>query len=412
MAYLEILKVSSVFVLMVVLLRFKVNLGAAMLVATAYLAALYRMALLTAVSVAAASAIAVPTLLLMATLYLIMMMEKVMSDEGLMKRMVSALKILVPDYRPVMAMMPALVGFLPSAGGAVFSAPLVDAVSSQYEVSPVRKSFINYWYRHMCEYTVPLYPGMILAATMLGVPVATIVKSLFPGSLAALLAGIPVAFSGLKRPAATKEAAPQSERKKAVIALAEGTGPILAVVAFSVIFGLHLATSLVVVVGALLLFYRYSVQKAFSVARRAFSPSILLLVIGVMALKDMMEASGAVENLSAYMQGTGVSPLILVFFLPFVAGLLTGYSPACVALSYPLIINLLGTGVDAVRLGAVAYAVGFMGVLVSPVHLCLILTVEYFKADISKVYKAIFLPLLAPVAAIALWNVLVIGRLW
>jgi len=37
-----------------------------------------------------------------------------------------------------------------------------------------------------------------------------------------------------------------------------------------------------------------------------------------------------------------------------------------------------------------AFAAGFVGVLLSPVHVCLVLTREYFKADGWKVYKMLF----------------------
>jgi hypothetical protein len=36
-----------------------------------------------------------------------------------------------------------------------------------------------------------------------------------------------------------------------------------------------------------------------------------------------------------------------------------------------------------------AFASGFLGVLLSPVHICLVLTREYFKADLWGMYKMI-----------------------
>jgi hypothetical protein len=39
-----------------------------------------------------------------------------------------------------------------------------------------------------------------------------------------------------------------------------------------------------------------------------------------------------------------------------------------------------------------AYVGGFSGVLLSPVHLCLLFTTEYFRADFKKVYRLLLLP--------------------
>jgi hypothetical protein len=57
-----------------------------------------------------------------------------------------------------------------------------------------------------------------------------------------------------------------------------------------------------------------------------------------------------------------------------------------------------------------AYAGGFAGILLSPVHLCLIVTKQYFKADFKKIYKILLLPV-AFVVLIALVIVLM-SRLW
>lgn len=39
-----------------------------------------------------------------------------------------------------------------------------------------------------------------------------------------------------------------------------------------------------------------------------------------------------------------------------------------------------------------AYVAGVVGVMLSPVHLCLILTIEYFEADFLCSYKPLLLP--------------------
>jgi hypothetical protein len=38
------------------------------------------------------------------------------------------------------------------------------------------------------------------------------------------------------------------------------------------------------------------------------------------------------------------------------------------------------------------YAFGLIGVIYSPVHLCLVLSTEYFKADLAKVLRRFHLP--------------------
>jgi hypothetical protein len=41
-----------------------------------------------------------------------------------------------------------------------------------------------------------------------------------------------------------------------------------------------------------------------------------------------------------------------------------------------------------------AFASGFAGVMLSPTHLCLVLTIRYFKADMAGTYRLMYVPVL------------------
>ena len=66
-------------------------------------------------------------------------------------------------------------------------------------------------------------------------------------------------------------------------------------------------------------------------------------------------------------------------------GLITGVTLAFIAVSFPLLLPLMGGADVNMRLVMLAYASGFVGCLLSPVHLCLVLSRQYFKADLAKV---------------------------
>jgi len=88
--------------------------------------------------------------------------------------------------------------------------------------------------------------------------------------------------------------------------------------------------------------------------------------------------------------------------LPFLVGLATGFSMAFVGVALPLLVpyitSELGVSGSALLL---AYVSGMMGHLLSPVHLCLILSAEYFKANLARVYRYVLPPALG-IEAIAI----------
>jgi hypothetical protein len=65
---------------------------------------------------------------------------------------------------------------------------------------------------------------------------------------------------------------------------------------------------------------------------------------------------------------------------------------AYVGITFPILLSYFTTGPHPMIAFMLAYAGGYVGVLLSPVHLCLVLTTEYFKADLSRVYKEVIGP--------------------
>jgi integral membrane protein (TIGR00529 family) len=162
--------------------------------------------------------------------------------------------------------------------------------------------------------------------------------------------------------------------------------PILILLLLVIGFHIELHYALLSIIIGLLLFYRYGFRDSLRVVRHGISIDVIALILGVMVFKETLDFSGAVGNLSRSFTEMHIPLLPLVFFLPFTTGILTGITVGAVGSTFPLILSM--TGGD-VHLMSFAFAAAFMGVLLSPVHVCLILTKEYFKADMWAIYKKI-----------------------
>ena len=137
---------------------------------------------------AMSSATSLQTIGLASIVGLILVMSRLMERSGNMTRLVERFSLLSRDARVVGAVMPALIGLLPMPGGALFSAPMVEASLHEHPVNEEQKTIINYWFRHVWEYWWPLYPGVVLAMALLdergkpvdeagpGVPVQVLVE--------------------------------------------------------------------------------------------------------------------------------------------------------------------------------------------------------------------------------------------
>ncbi len=132
---------------------------------------------------------------------------------------------------------------------------------------------------------------------------------------------------------------------------------------------------------------------------RGFSLKTVWLIVAVMVFKKVLESSGALDAVVRAVPPHGLSAYALMFAAPFVVGLLTGVNQAFVAISFPLLVPIIGTGTPDMVLMTFAYVSGFVGILLSPAHLCLALTADYFKADLKDVYRILAWPAAAVFAA-------------
>jgi hypothetical protein len=115
---------------------------------------------------------------------------------------------------------------------------------------------------------------------------------------------------------------------------------------------------------------------------------LLILILGVMIFSQMAQEAGVVNTLPATLKGYGVPDLIIVFGVPFISAMITGITVAFVAMSYPLLMGyLMPGGVVDLPMAVWAFTGGFLGVLLSPVHLCIVLTRQYFDAKWGLVYR-------------------------
>jgi len=111
-----------------------------------------------------------------------------------------------------------------------------------------------------------------------------------------------------------------------------------------------------------------------------------------MMFKRILEVSGALSSLTRVFPPEGTSAYLLLFTVPFFLGLLTGVNHAYVGIAFPILLPILGEGDPDMVLVMFAYISGFVGILLSPTHFCLVLTLDYFKANLRDVYKILIWP--------------------
>lgn len=363
------------------LLKKGVNLGIVMLVDSVFLAILARVPAHEALRLALNGVISENTLKLILVLFLIMMLENIMRTTGTITKMVESLKQIVGSNRIAVVFMPAVIGLLPSPGGARFSCPMVDETVRD-NATNVNKAFINYWYRHVWLDAFILYPGVILASELVGVSVIDFFLHTLPFILVYTVSGSIFSLPYIKKEVINRTKTFGENLKTFTLSML----PVIAVITIYIAlldvtsYSLQIAAGLVVIV--LLFFYKYDGKRILKTIKEAFPTKLVIIILGVMAFKEILLGSEVMDGLPVLLNRYGIPVSVLFILLPFLGGFSSGITISFVSLTFPFLIPL---GLSSnLWFATIAFVAGAIGNMVTPLHLCSVMSADYFNASLGK----------------------------
>lgn len=396
-------------VLIVILLRRKVPIGLAIL-AGGFLMWATLGGTVESLGRAALGAVEKPrTYDLLFALYFVMCLEIQLRRSGTLEGMVKALNRIFHSTKVIIASMPAFLGLLPSMGGARFSAPIVEQACKGHDVSPESKAAINFWFRHICEFCNPIVPGMLLACGIVGIHIMDLTMHLMWLAVVAYAAGWFVLVRPLKivEPARDADISAQERRKNALdITLA--FLPVFVNVFLMIAFGLPAAVSMGLVVAGmvpLLLAFRRGVP-VLEVLRGALDLKLILNILCIFYFVELLDAAGIIAQITSAFQASTLPVPVILVLTSFVIGVLTGISQGHVAMMMPLV-AAMAPG-DIVLTGAVL-VFGVAGQMITPTHVCLTITIDYFKSDFMRTLLPVILLEVILLAIFCSWTLLRTG---
>ena len=366
--------------IIIALLRFKLQIGACMLASGIFIW-LTRNAEFSTLIQALIETFTLPrTYDIIFALYFVMCLEIELRKSGVLTDMVNALRRKFSSVKVLFALMPAFLGLLPSVGGARFSAPIVEELSEGLKLSPEHKTAINFWFRHIFEFSSPIIPGMILACNIAGVPFSEFLKHLAWVTILAFSVGWFVLIRPIKNLRGNQAVEEKlHERQALTLALL----PIASIFLIVVFAGLTASISTFIVVLAMYFVLKF-VNRAVEFKEIFFGALDLKMTLNICGILYFVQILEVTDVLTAIVEAFQASPLpvpIIIACVSFIVGILTGMSQGHVAIVMP-IVAAMGTG--NLDLAGIAMVYGVAGQMLTPTHVCLIITVEYFKADLLK----------------------------
>lgn len=413
------------FVLILILARVKVPLAAAVLVGAGAVGLLFGLPPMEILRAGGMGAAQPRTIGLIVVMFLLLLLSELMRHTGQLDEIVTEVRALLRRPVAAMAALPAFIGLLPMPGGALFSAPMVETAAGDHRPAGGMLSAINYWFRHIWEYWWPLYPGVILAVSISGgidprISWGRFIAFNMPLTVFMLVGGL-ILFRRVHP--SLREAAPPPARgtKRRLIRASSSIWGVLIIwgavkLVFFLLLGappeptpgegpfdraalleeVHKFAPLVIgLIGSLVWTIRFRGVGARPVGRLLLRGSLYklaLLALSVMVFQYVLREVGAPGRIGDELERLHVPPVLVVAALPFIAGLVTGLAIGFVGTSFPIVLGMVAAvhGAGNVHPYVVlAYAFGHMGQMMSPLHLCHVVSNKYFRTTFGPVYTLI-----------------------
>ena len=407
LSYMEITKLIIIFALLMLFLGLGKPMYVVMPCAVVAVGLFYAMPPLTWLTEVGRSLISQSTVMLGLTVWLVMLMEGVMNANGYLSRLTQSMDELFHSRRLNIISLPLIIGFLPSAGGAVLSAPMVEEAAKGCGLDASTKANVNNFYRHTMELGFPTYSAIIILSQISGVGMSVLILRLLPVAAFALLLGLTM----LRRLPAREEAEEETDKARPgagrrVWNLLVAMWPFVLLLALIMAGGLPVHISCLITLAVLCVTTRTGPQQWWPLIRTKTKWRLLVITVSIMVFKDLLSASGAIDALPPVISQLPLPPMIIYSLMCLFISIITGVIFSGTGIVVPLLMATIPGFTPSML--AFLQVSGYVGAQITPVHSCVTLSADYFQANLGRtilrslpLYALIYL--LALVLYLVLW---------
>jgi len=326
----------------------------------------------------------VSILLLGISVGVIALIGGVLEESGLMEGLFKNLRL----KRKLFLMFgPAFLGMLPMPGGALLSAPLVLRAGD--DISDKQYTAINVWFRHALILIYPL--GALLSTSkMADLYLYRALLYLIPGFIIMILLGWVFLLRGIDGNLPTQKHLDMKALLTPIgIILAAPLIHLLLMIIFPdiiteipLIIGVSCSLTLAMILGNM------PIRNIVLVFKKMKPLKYFLLIIGMFFFLNVFRAS----NMSDIIAQAAISKSFTIVIIAAFLGFVTGRVQMPFAIVLPIFYARYGIDAMSYLLFAIMFFSTYMGYIISPIHPCVSVSLEFFGSDLKGFYKKLFWP--------------------
>lgn len=377
----QLAMVGVAFVCLFIMLKKKVNFGAAMAITAVILTLLAGLGLKGLMEVIYQTLTSPKSFDTCAAVFTIGILGGLCGRYGLLDRIVDGLGDLISSKKVIAMIIPALMGMMPVPGGAVMSVPFIDKLGEDIELSQPRKSAINLVFRHVSMLVLPYSTSLLMISSILPqVGLYDIIPLNAAFIVVLLLAGYYCFIKDVK--ILQPNQASFSFKKLARFLI--DMSPIYVCIILNFSFGIPIYLGAIV---SFLIVYLLSDKVDFwGKFKASVNFNVVGTILGVLLLQNVIGRLDGLLGLLTGSIGTGLWAMGLLAVAAWFFGTITGLSLASLGIILP-ILGAMGLSGNALLVYTYAVFVSsYIGYFFSPLHLCQVFTNEFLCVSTGEIY--------------------------
>jgi integral membrane protein (TIGR00529 family) len=325
----------------------------------------------------------------------IMLLSQLYKETGEINRLSENLSRIINNPKVILSVLPAVIGFLPVAGGALMSAPLVDSEAEKLKLKPEKKAYVNLWFRHTIFPVYPLSQVLIITVGVTEITMASIIVRQIPAVIAMVIVGYAIGFWRISNPKnkekTTKEKNSLNSNFKNFLT---SFSPIIATIIVAVFMelispglakqGIDVLIATVVGIIVLIVIAKPSLRVLKVPLKSTGIYGVTLAAYGAFFLKGTVSAAGISQILQTVLMNGSVDILLFLTVIPALLGFLTGSANGGVAIGASI---LAGVFSFSPKTAALLFMSAYLGYIIAPTHLCFAFTASYFRCPLTRIYR-------------------------
>ena len=320
----------------------------------------------------------------------------VLDKSGLMDGMFNNLRL---KRKLFLIFGPAFLGMLPMPGGALLSAPLV--LRAGEDISDKQYTAINVWFRHALILIYPL-GALLVTSKMAGLNLYRALLYLIPGFVLMIVLGWIFLLKGIKGNLPSQKHLNYKAlfTPIGIIIAAPLTHLLLMTLFPDILTEIPLIIGVSISLILAMLFGKMKPLDLIAVIKKMKPLKYFIIIIGMFLFLNIFEAS----NISAIIATIAISKTFTIVFIAAFLGFVTGRVQMPFAIVLPIFYSRFGADAMSYLIFAIMFFSTYMGYIVSPIHPCVSVSLEFFGSSLKDFYVKLFWPVLISLTTALLFS--------